>query len=152
MRVRRVLHDEVTPRTRPMTQPALPVRAACLGLSLLAPLAWTLRDGFGDEPTKPAGRVPWTTSRVVGSPDPPPPFKTVNAFPNVKLNHALLVGRVPGTDRLIMAEQTGKIVSFHKQKDAKPDLFFDPRTELKTVARTPGAVEFESTYAVAFHP
>src|SRR5207248_35510 len=118
MRVRRVLHDEVTPRTRPMT---LPRRVCWLVLTLfVALLAEPLRRGFGDDPPKKPGRVPWTTSRVVGSPDPPPPFKTVNAFPNVKLTHALFVGRVPGTDRLVMVEQTGKVVSFRKQRDTKP--------------------------------
>ena len=40
-----------------------------------------------DDPSKPPARVPWTTSRVVGTPDPPPAYKTVNAFPNVKLDH-----------------------------------------------------------------
>src|SRR5205807_7957084 len=43
----------------------------------------------GDEGRKPgdaglvqSARTPWTTSRVVGSPDPPRPFKVVRALPN----------------------------------------------------------------------
>ena len=127
---------------------ASPIGFALLLLAVGSPRAVV----SGDEPSKPAGREPWTTSRVVGSPDPPPPFKTVNAFPNVKLTHALLVGRIPGTDRLIVAEQTGKVVSFRKHRDAKPEVFFDPRAEIKNLDKTPGATEVESTYAVAFHP
>src|SRR5260370_42698592 len=50
-------------------------------------------------PAKPA-RTPWTTSRVVGSPDPPPPFKVVRAFPNLKFEPPLLIARPPGSDRL----------------------------------------------------
>ena len=43
--------------------------------------------GLAAEPPQAAAprvRTPWTTSRVVGSPDPPPPFKVVRAFPNLK--------------------------------------------------------------------
>ncbi len=29
-------------------------------------------------------RVPWTTSKVVGSPEPPPPYKTELAFPSCR--------------------------------------------------------------------
>ena len=28
-------------------------------------------------------RVPWTTSKVVGSPEPPPPYRTELAFPKL---------------------------------------------------------------------
>src|SRR5262245_14819164 len=45
-----------------------------------------------DEPEK-STRVPWKGSRVVGSPDPPPPFKVVRAFPNLKFEHPLLLAR-----------------------------------------------------------
>src|SRR5262245_59362064 len=51
-------------------------------------------------------RVPWTTSRVVGSPDPPPPFKVVRAFPNLKFDHPLLIARYLGGDRLVVGEQS----------------------------------------------
>src|SRR5581483_7848397 len=62
--------------------------AGLLGLLALAALGF-----HGDDPPKPPTRVPWTTSRVVGTPDPPPPYKAVNAFPNVKLHHPLLITR-----------------------------------------------------------
>ena len=64
--------------------------------------------------SKPAelGRTPWTTSRVVGSPDPPPPFKVVRAFPNLKFEHPLLIARCPGSDRLFVGEQAGVLYSF----------------------------------------
>src|ERR1700681_4499731 len=57
-------------------------------------------------------RAPWTTSRVVGSPDPPPPFKVVRAFPNLKFEHPLLLARAPGSDRLFVGEQAGVLHSF----------------------------------------
>jgi hypothetical protein len=45
--------------------------------------AW--RGSSAAEPAKSA-RIPWTTSRVVGSPDPPPPFRVVRAFPELKFD------------------------------------------------------------------
>jgi len=38
-------------------------------------------------------RAPWTTSKVVGSPDPPPPYKVVRVHPNLKFNRPLLLVR-----------------------------------------------------------
>lgn len=107
--------------------------------------------GFDDPPTPP-GRVPWTTSRVVGTPDPPPPYKAVNAFPNVKLDRPLLMARAPETDRLFVGEQGGKIFSFRNRPDAKAELFCDLPKEIKTLKQTPKATEFEFVYGLAFHP
>ena len=76
------------------------------------------------EPTR-SGRTPWTTSRVVGSPDPPPPFKVVRAFPNLKFDHPLLIARYPGGNRLIVGEQSGVLYSFADDPDARADLFLD---------------------------
>src|SRR3954454_13529092 len=81
-----------------------------------------------DEPTRPkssSGRAPWTTSRVLGSPDLPPPYKIVRAFPNIKLEKPLLMARCPGSDRLFVGEQAGVLYSFRNEADAKAELFFD---------------------------
>src|SRR5262249_27021811 len=102
-------------------------------------------------PAKPA-RPPWTTSHVKGSPDPPPPFKVVRAFPNVKFEHPLLMARAPGSDRLFVGEQHGILYSFVNRPDAKAELFFDLRKEIKTLHRLPGAKEVEAVYGLAFHP
>jgi putative heme-binding domain-containing protein len=103
------------------------------------------------EPTK-AVRQLWTTSHVVGSPDPPPPFKVVRAFPNLKFQHPLLIARPPGSDRLFVGEQAGVLYSFVDKPDAKADLFFDLRKELKTVHLLPDAKEVEAVYGLTFHP
>ena len=100
----------------------------------------------------PPARTPWTTSRVIGSPDPPPPFKVVRAFPNVKFTHPLLITRPPGSDRLFVGEQAGKLYSFVDKPDAKPDLFFDLRKEIKTIPLHPGAKDIEAVYGLVFHP
>ncbi|HLW66320.1 MAG TPA: PQQ-dependent sugar dehydrogenase [Gemmataceae bacterium] len=103
------------------------------------------------EPAK-SVRQPWTTSRVIGSPDPPPPFKVVRAFPNLKFEHPLLMARCPGSDRLIVGEQAGVLYSFVDKPDAKAELFFDLRKEIKTVHLLPQAKDVEAVYGLAFHP
>ncbi len=103
------------------------------------------------EPDKPV-RTPWTTSRVVGSPDPPPPFKVVRAFPKLKFEHPVLLARCPGSNRLFVGEQAGVLYSFADDPDARADLFLDLRKELKTIHLLPGAQEVEAVYGLAFHP
>ena len=69
-------------------------------------------------------RVPWTTSKVIGSPEPPPPYRTEPAFPKLpKFDEPLDLTYAPGTTRLFVAERYGKIFSFVNKKDAdKADL------------------------------
>src|SRR5262245_22192541 len=47
-------------------------------------------------------RVPWTTSQVRGSPDPPAPYRTENAFPRLKFDEPLELAAVPGSDRWVV--------------------------------------------------
>lgn len=57
-------------------------------------------------------RVPWTTSKIQGTPEPPSPYRTENAFPKLKFFEPLVLDRLPGTDRMFVAERPGKIFSF----------------------------------------
>src|ERR1700730_12490397 len=75
-------------------------------VGLLASFVAAPPAGKGAAPARPV-RVPWTTSRVVGSPDPPPPFKVVRAFPNLKFKQPLLMARCPGSNRLFVGEHAG---------------------------------------------
>ncbi len=97
-------------------------------------------------------RLPWTTSRVKGSPEPPPPFKVVRAFPNLKFQRPLLMARPPGSDRLFVGEQDGILYSFVDRPDARAELFCDLRKEIRTLHLLPDAKEVESVYGLAFHP
>ncbi len=99
-----------------------------------------------------AARPPWTTSRVVGSPDPPPPFKVVRAFPNLKFEHPLLMARSPGSDRLFVGEQDGVLYSFVDRPDARAELFCNLRREIKTLHLHPDAKEVDELYGLTFHP
>jgi putative heme-binding domain-containing protein len=103
------------------------------------------------EPSQP-GRTPWTTSRVVGSPDPPLPYKVVRVFPNLKFEHPLLIARYPESNRLVVGEQSGVLYSFADNPDASAELFFDLRREVKTTHLLTGAKDVEAVYGLAFHP
>jgi uncharacterized repeat protein (TIGR03806 family) len=46
-----------------------------------------------------------TTSTVVGSPDPPPPYRVRRAFPKLKINYPVAVRRQPGTNLLLVIDQ-----------------------------------------------
>lgn len=133
-----------------MASVALPVvGAGCV--AWLALSAAEAPQGKNAQPAKPL-RTPWTTSRVVGSPDPPPPYKVVRAFPKVKFHHPLLIARPPGSDRLFVGEQDGVLHSFADHPDAKAELFFDLRKELKTIHLLPDASNVEALYGLTFHP
>src|SRR5205814_1019513 len=89
-------------------------------------------------------RIPWTASRITGSPEPPLPYDTELAFPALKFNNPLDIASAPGMDRLWIVEQAGKIYSFANRPDvAKADLALD------VVKHIPGTTQ---VYALAFHP
>jgi glucose/arabinose dehydrogenase len=51
-------------------------------------------------------RVALTTSKVVGSPDPPPPYRIKKVYADLKINYPIAVIHQPGSDRLIFCTQT----------------------------------------------
>lgn len=99
-----------------------------------------------------AERVPWTGSRVVGSPDPPPPYEIVRAFPKLKFDRPIFLTPCPGSDRLFVGEQAGVIHSFPNRPDATAEVFLDLTKELQTLQLHPGAKGIDMVYGLAFHP
>jgi glucose/arabinose dehydrogenase len=107
---------------------------------VLVLLGITLVASRGPE-AKPVGidkRIPWTTSRVKGSPEPPAPYVARVAFPGLKFFEPLDLAAVPGTRRLAVAQRDGKVFTFpNDPKTKKADLLLDVKKGL---------------YALAFHP
>lgn len=99
-----------------------------------------------------SARTPWTTSRVIGSPEPPPPHKIVRAFPKLKFEKPLLMARAPGSDRLYVGEELGVLYSFADKPDAKAELFLDLRKEIITIKQNPLADGIGRVYGLVFHP
>lgn len=91
-----------------------------------------------------AKRPAWTTSRVVGSPEPPMPFVTERVFPALKFAGPVDLVPIPGSERLMMMEHMGKIFSFPNRQDvAEADLIVDLTKAIPTL---------HQLYALVFHP
>jgi uncharacterized repeat protein (TIGR03806 family) len=91
-----------------------------------------------------AKRPAWTTSRVVGSPEPPLPFTTERVYPNLQFNRCLDLAKAPGSNRLFVVEQGGKVLSF----EDRPDV-----TQSELVLDFAKAIDgVKEVYAIAFHP
>ena len=104
------------------------IRWGLLGL----PLVVLLIDisGVLADSGKPFGmdkREKWTTSRVVGSPDPPPKYRLIRAFDKFVFKEPVCIAQDPTSDRFMVAEYTpGKIYSFRPNDPAGgKDLFLD---------------------------
>jgi putative heme-binding domain-containing protein len=94
-------------------------------------------------------RAPWTTSRVVGTPDPPLPFRSERVFPRLHFEHPVLLAFAPGIDRMFVGEQAGKVWSFRLQDDvATRELAID----LKTAVSLPPGMRVDALYGLAFDP
>lgn len=89
-------------------------------------------------------RVPWTTPGITGSPEPPLPYRAQNAFPKIEFKNPTEVVQVPGSDRLMVTEEKGKVYSFPNRPDAEnPDLVID------LAASAPG---LDHIFGITFHP
>jgi uncharacterized repeat protein (TIGR03806 family) len=119
-------------------------------LILLLPLGLLLPSLFSNESkSKPFGiekRIPWTTSKVKGSPEPPSPYRDVQVFPGVRFDGATDLALSPLGDRWFVAEHMGKIWTFENRPDAKSkELFLDLRQGSKLF-------EGRNIWSVTFHP
>lgn len=79
----------------------------------------------------------WTTSNIQGTPDPPRPYRTQVAFPDLKFNEPLAAVRVPGTQLMAVAERGGSVFLFRPRDNHGKSL-------LLSVGRV--------VYGLAFHP
>ena len=89
-------------------------------------------------------RVPWNTSKIQGSPEPPPPYVVERIHPGLTFKKPLDLAPLPGSDRLVVLEEGGRLFSFSPtQASPAPDFFgqisdFDP--------------EAVRSFAFTFHP
>jgi putative heme-binding domain-containing protein len=125
----------------------LPLTALLASISLVPALPSLSTDA--PKAKFPLARVPWTTSRVTGSPDPPHPFKIERAFTKLVFKNPLLMARTG--DRFFVGEHAGKIFSFPDDQNAgKADLFFDLTKQIRwDRSRFSG---IDALYGLTFHP
>jgi uncharacterized repeat protein (TIGR03806 family) len=93
-----------------------------------------------------AERTPWTTSKLVGSPEPPSPYLVERVFPALSFDQPCEMAAVPGTNRLAVIELKGKIYSFENRDDVTND---DRALMVDVAALDP---KFHRAYGIAFHP
>ncbi len=76
--------------------------------------------------TEAAERALWTTSKVIGSAEPPDPYRLELAYPKLKLFEPLSAALIPGSKRLLVAERPGKVwVLDASSKEPQPQLVVD---------------------------
>ena len=89
--------------------------------------------------------VPLTTSKVVGAPEPPPEYRSVRAYPKLKMDFPIFVTHQPGSDRLLLitAPRSYGATLLQRMKD-DADV-----SELETLLKWEnGGV----AYSIEFHP
>lgn len=65
----------------------------------------------------PARSTPWTTSRLTGTPEPPPPYRTTPAFARLAFERPVEMVPQPGSDWLLVLEQKGVLKAFHNRAE-----------------------------------
>lgn len=122
----------------------------CLALGVLVLPAALGPGSSGAERNEPnplqqlKSRWPTVPSRVVGAPDPPPPYRVVRAFPKLSLTNPVVAAREPGSQRLWFIDQDPKRA--------------EPRLCRTTGDPADGAYEIlhhfgkSLAYSIAFHP
>lgn len=122
----------------------VPPRARAAVFLLVIVMARAAEGRAADPPVGLPRRVPWNDSRVVGSPDPPTPYKAVRAFPRLTVPRPLSLAPEPGTDRLFILQHLN---------------FWSGPGRLLAVRDEPGAsatdllLEIDGLpYGLAFHP
>ncbi len=84
-------------------------------------------------------RIPLTISRLVGSPDPPLPYRAKPAFPKLKFKNPLYITHLPSTDRMLVVEQSQRVLAFMNHPDVTTNEVFC-------------FVRDHEIYSVIFHP
>ena len=101
-------------------------------------------------------RPAWTASRVKGSPEPPLPYRAQRVFPHLGFNQPTVLTSAPGTGRLFVAEQSGRIYSIPNDRECREaDLFLDARQlaeQLNDKLADEDKVSFGAVYGLTFHP
>lgn len=104
--------------------------------------------GMESNTRKPPGimqRVPLRSSKVVGSPDPPLPYRPVRAFPNLKLSFPIALDRIPGSDQLLLITQDKSYGPASILRIADDPTVSQPQPFLEVPAGG-------TAYGICFHP
>lgn len=107
-------------------------------------LVTTCLHAAGDSTADASTRQPWTTSRLKGSPTPPPAYVTEPAFRKLKFENPVELKPIPTSSRLCLMEVSGRLYSFTNQAEVPRAELFADLSKL--------VPEFNSSFGLAFHP
>jgi uncharacterized repeat protein (TIGR03806 family) len=98
-------------------------------------------------------RVPWATSHVAGTPDPPLPYRLRRVFEKLPLTQPLFLTHDPTTKQLLVIEQPGHVLAFANLADVeRSDVFLDVGEETYSLAFDPRYAENHFVYAFSNGP
>jgi putative heme-binding domain-containing protein len=81
-----------------------------------------------------SGRIAWTSSRLHGSPDPPPPFRVERVFPQLRFDSPVTIVDLPSRGRRLVLERRGRLLTFSSDDDPdQTDLAFDLAEHVQAV-------------------
>jgi putative heme-binding domain-containing protein len=113
----------------------------------------------------PSAHVPWTKSRIVGTPDRPPAYALQRAYPKLGFLGPVSLHRFPSrpnasSNRLVVVESNGKVWSFPDEDSIETaDLMLDFADPFPKLSETfdksqlgPDQSYTINTYSLAFHP
>lgn len=105
------------------------------------------------ELTKPLPREAWTTSRIIGSPNPPPPYRAERTYAKLKFANPVVMTCPPRESRWYVAELRGKIFSFPMNPDVDhAELAIDIKSDLSHLPMDGRAAGVGDLYGLTFHP
>ncbi len=91
-----------------------------------------------------------------GSPDPPLPYRAQRVFPHLGFTQPTVLTSAPGTERLFVAEQSGRIASIPNDRECRmADLFLDVKLLVQgrnASLKEAEQVAFVAVYGLTFHP
>lgn len=131
---------------------------AAIGVALLmlgSSFFWPSRGDAAPPHSQPqpfglAADLHWSSSHVVGAPDPPSPFTTRQVNPDLKLDRPLDIQISSDGKRWFISQEQGLIYTIPADRDTtKADLFLDLRVQ---DPRDPKANERRRIWSLTFHP
>lgn len=81
----------------------------------------------------PQTRQPWSTSTLVGTPDPPPRWTTERVYPAMTFRNPITVRDLPTRSKRLVLEKNGRILTFNSSPDVESA---DVAIDLKEYAKT----------------
>ena len=89
------------------------------------------------------GRVPWTSSRITGSPEPPLPYTVERILPEIQFTNPVDFALEPGTGHWFVLQLDGKLFAVDPKHAAQPLLVYDAHATV---------TEHRQSYGLEFHP